>query len=121
MSLSIWVGVIGVCASALLSGWFRGRLRKAERYWLVGLAATVPAWIILLMVLLGELSAEHSEKGMKAVLAGGTAAGLLGVIATEFCVRRLKGCLAQVSGAFYWLLGTLALVPSWTFMLWRMW
>lgn len=119
MTLSIWVGIFGVLAGALASGCFRDRLGKPERYWLVGLAATAPAWIIALTVLLGGLSGENPDKGMKALLALSTAGGLLGVIATEFCVRWLKARPAEAPGAVYWLLGTAALMPSWGFMLWR--
>ena len=119
VTLSIWVGIFGVLAGALASGCFRDRLGKPERYWLVGLAATAPAWIIALTVLLGGLSGENPDKGMKALLALSTAGGLLGVIATEFCVRWLKARPAEAPGAVYWLLGTAALMPSWGFMLWR--
>ncbi len=119
MTLSIWIGVIGVLAGALASACLRDRLGKPERYWMVGLAATAPAWIIALMVLLGGLSGENPDKGMKALLALSTASGLLGVIVTEFCVRRLKARPATVPGAVYWFLGAVALLPSWGFMLWR--
>lgn len=119
MTLSIWVGVFGVLAGALVSGCFRDRLRKPERYWLVGLAAAAPAWIIALTVLLGGLSGENPDKSMKALLALSTAGGLLGVIVTEFCVRWIKARTVAAPGVAYWFLGTAALLPSWGFMLWR--
>ena len=119
MTLSIWVGLFGVLAGALGSAWLRDRFGEPERYWLVGLAAAAPAWIIALTVLLGGLSGEDPDKGMKALLAAATASGLLGVIATEFCVRWLKARPATVPGAVYWFLGAAALLPSWGFMLWR--
>ena len=119
MTLSIWVGVFGVLSGALVSGCFRDRLRKPERYWLVGLAAASPAWIIALTVLLGGLSGENPDKGMKALLALSTAGGLLGVIVTEFCVRWIKARTVAAPGVAYWFLGTAALLPSWGFMLWR--
>ncbi len=119
MTLSIWVGIIGVLAGALASACLRDRLGKPERYWLVGLAAAAPAWILALLVLLGGLSGENPDKGMKALLALSTASGLLGVIATEFCVRWLKARPAAVPATVYWFLGTVALMPSWGFILWR--
>lgn len=119
MTLSIWVGVFGVLAGALASACLRHRLDKPERYWLVGLAAAAPAWIIALTVLLGGLSGENPDKSMKALLALSTASGLLGVIVTEFCVRWIKARPAAAPGVVYWFLGTAALLPSWGFMLWR--
>lgn len=119
VTLSIWVGLFGVLAGALASACLRDRLGKPERYWLVGLAAAAPAWIIALMVLLGGISGENPDKGMKALLALSTAGGLLGVIVTEFCVRWLKARPATAPAAVYWFLGTVALMPSWGFILWR--
>ncbi len=119
MTLSIWLGVLGVLAGALAAACFRGRLRKPERYWFVGLAATGPAWIIALMVLLGGISGENPDKGMKALLALSTAGGLIGVIATEFCVRWIKAQTATAPPVVYWFLGTVALLPSWGFLLWK--
>lgn len=119
MTLSIWIGIFGVLTGALVSGCFRGRLGKPERYWLVGLAATAPAWIIALTLLLGGLSGDNPDKSLKAFLALSTAGGLLGVIATEFCVRWLKRQAATVPGVLYWFLGTVALLPSWGVILWR--
>jgi len=119
LTLSVWVGVFGVLAGALVSACFRDRLGKPERCWLAGLAAAAPAWIIALTVLLGGISGENPDKGMKALLALSTASGLLGVIVTEFCVRWLKARPATAPGAVYWFLGAVALAPSWGFMLWR--
>ncbi len=119
MTLSIWIGIIGIAVGALATACFRDRLGKPERYWLVGLAATAPAWIVALMVLLGGISGENPDKGMKALLALSTAGGLLGVIVTEFCVRWLKARPAAAPAAVYWFLGTVALMPSWGFILWR--
>ena len=119
MTLSIWVGLLGVLAGALVSGCFRDRLGRPERYWLVGLAATAPAWIIALTALLEGLSGENPDKSLKAFLAASSAAGLLGVIATEFCVRWLKAQAAEAPAVLYWFLGTAALLPSWGLILWR--
>ena len=106
VTLSIWIGIVGVLAGALATACFRDRLGKPERYWLVGLAAT-------------GISGENPDKGMKALLALSTAGGLLGVIVTEFCVRWLKARPAAAPAAVYWFLGTVALMPSWGFILWR--
>ena len=119
MTLSIWVGIFGVLAGALISWCFRGRLGKPERYWLVALAATAPAWIIALTALLDGLSGDHPDKTLKAFLVASTAGGLLGVIATEFCVRWLKAQTAVAPAVVYWFLGTVALLPSWGLLLWR--
>ncbi len=119
MTLSIWVGVFGVLAGVLVSWRFRDRLRKPERYWLVGLAATAPAWIIALTALLDGLSGDPPDKTLRAFLAASSAGGLLGVIATEFCVRWLKAQTTKAPALLYWFLGTVALVPSWGLILWR--
>ena len=119
MTLSIWVGVFGVLAGALVSACFRERLGRPERYWLVGLAAAAPAWIIALITLLDGLSGDDPDKTLKAFLVASSAAGLLGVIATEFCVRWLKAQTAEGPAVLYWFLGTVALLPSWGLILWR--
>ena len=119
MTLSIWVGVFGVLAGALVSGCFRDRLRKPERYWLVGLAAAAPAWIIALTVLLGGLSGENPDKGMKALSRALDRRRPSGRHRHEFCVRWIKARTVAAPGVAYWFLGTAALLPSWGFMLWR--
>ena len=117
VTFSIWAGVSGVLAGALALTCFRGRLGNPERYWLVGLLAVAPAWVIALTVLLGGLSGEDPDKSLKAFLAASSACALLGVIVTEFCVRRLE----LRSPVLHWLLGAAALMPSWGIILWRVW
>lgn len=117
VTFSIWAGVSGVLAGALALTYFRGRLGSPERYWLVGVAAVAPAWVIALTVLLGGLSGEDPDKTLKAFLAASSACALLGVIVTEFCARRLQ----LRSPVLHWLLGAAALMPSWGLILWRVW
>ncbi len=119
MTLSIWVGVLGIVAGAAAAVYFRERLAKPEFLWLVGLGAMAPAWLLALTGLLDGLSGENPDKGLKAFLALSSASALIGVIATEFCVRWLKARAAWLPRALYWLLGTVALLPSWGVLLWR--
>ena len=118
MTLSIWVGLFGIVTGAGATVFFRDRLRRPEFLWLVGLAAMAPAWLIALTGLLDGLSGDDPDKGLKALLALSSAAALIGVIATEFCVRWLKARVSRAPRALYWLLGTVALAPSWGLILW---
>ncbi|MCY4488793.1 MAG: hypothetical protein OXF11_16990 [Deltaproteobacteria bacterium] len=119
MTLSIWVGLFGIVAGAVAAVYFRKRLGKPEFLWMVGLAALAPGWLIALTGLLDGLSGENPDKGLKAFLALSSAAALIGVIATEFCVRWLKAHAAWAPRVLYWLLGAVALLPSWVLLLWR--
>ncbi len=119
MTLSIWVGLFGVLVGAAAAVYFRDRLVKPEFLWMVGLAAMAPAWLIALTGLLDGLSGVNPDKGLKAFLALSSAAALIGVIATEFCVRWLKTRATWAPRLVYWLLGIVALLPSWGLLLWR--
>ena len=52
------------------------------------------------------MSGDNPDKTLKAFLVAASSAGLLGVIATEFCVRWLKTQAATAPGVLYWFLGT---------------
>ena len=119
VTLSIWVGILGVLVAAVAAVYFRERLGRPEFLWMVGLAAMGPAWLIALTGLLDGLSGENPDKGLKAFLALSSAAALIGVIATELCERWLKARAAWAPRVLYWLLGSVALLPSWCLLLWR--
>ena len=105
----------GVLLSGLAVALFGKRLGSPERHWLLGIAALAPAWFVSLLVFLTKL--ESADKEVRVYLAGASAAALLGVIGTEYCVRYLQSRSWVRQRVMFWLLGIAALVPSWIVLL----
>lgn len=116
MAWSAALGLLGVAASGLAVA----RLRRQEdrwgplAYWLLGLAALFPAWLVVFVALLGSAS---PLPGASRVWILSSAAALLGVIATDAATRRLHESDRARSPVTYWLLGVVAFVPAWAFAL----
>lgn len=115
MIASIVLAGIGIVLSGLAVLLFGVKLGSPERHWFVGMGAMVPAWLVGFLVFLTGLAA--AEKGVRIYLAASSAAALLGVIGTEYGVRYLKSRSSVVHPAVFWLLGLIALVPSWLVLL----
>lgn len=88
MTVSAGLAAAGILLSGLVVALFGKRLGSPERHWLLGIGAVAPAWLVSLLVFLTRL--ESAEKEVRVYLAGASAAALLGVIGTEYCVRYLK-------------------------------
>ncbi len=94
---------------------FGRRFGSGEGYWLLGIAAIAPAWLVSLLGLLTGLAA--AEKSLRVYLVGASAAALLGVIATEYWVRRSRSNGHAWHPVRYWVLGIATLVPPWSVLL----
>ena len=115
MGLSIGLATLGVVVSGLVMGIFGNKFATPERYWLLGIAAMAPAWLVSLLGFLTGLAA--GEKSLRIYLVGASAAALLGVIGTEYSVRRSRLASPGWHPWIYWALGLAALVPSWSVLL----
>lgn len=93
------------------------KLRKPrwnpERYWLFGMAALFPAWLV---AFLGFLTLTAGALPKSAFI-GSSALPLVGAIITDAVVRRLRESGRDHQPMTYWLLGVTALVPGWIFVL----
>ena len=116
---SIILGVLGLFATAAgvpyLSGWVSNW--GPRQYWLVGLMALFPAWLIAFLGLLPSyVGPEYDPLPRSALLSSVVA--LLGVVFTDTAVRRLDKSRYFLSPFTYWLLGATGLVPGWVVALW---
>jgi len=112
---SVGAGLVGVIGT-----WFGiTRLDRAashrplEVYWVVGMAALCPAWLIAVLGLLGRTKGRFPDMSVAAwwILSG--AAALLGVIVTDAMVRRLRESGERYRPARYWILGVGTFFPAW--------
>ena len=116
--VSLWIAGLGCVTSALIAVYFKKVFRAPVQRWFLGLSGLLPTWVFSLLMLLGALKGAEGERVLKVFLMSSSAAAVLGAIATEFGVRYL-GRKASLTGQVYldWLLGALALVPSWAILL----
>lgn len=113
--MSVGLAILGVVSSVLVMAVYGSRFGSPERYWFLGIAAMAPAWLVSLLEFLTGLAA--AEKSLRLYLVGASAAALLGVIGTEYCVRYFRSSSAGWHPLIYWALGMASLVPSWGILL----
>ena len=113
--LSIIVGALGLAGTSIWLG-YHSRQRQSvglQRYWYVGLAALLPAW---LLAFLGVLTPPAGQEAFDTLPTAGIrsiTASLLGIILTDWAVRRLRASQRAPAPVIYWLLGVAALAPAW--------
>lgn len=110
---SLAAGLAGILASGGATLLLGGRRRLlAHHYWALGLAALFPAWLMAFIAILQATPGGQDTPLPPAGLFASSVA-LLGVIATEFLVRRLNHRGRTRSPWSFWGLGALALAPGW--------
>jgi hypothetical protein len=104
---SIAIGIAGVLVSAAAKSYIRVDARRA---WVLGLAGLFPAWLFAFLTLIDPASRSVVDIPLppRALMSSG--AGLLGVIATDYYLRRSGGAVKPMNG---WMLGWVALLPAW--------
>lgn len=108
------LGVAGILGTWALRRFLRGKIPTWQPHypWFLGVAALLPSWLFLFLGLIEVPTPETADDPLppRAILSSGAA--LLGVIATEFLVRRLQKSERDLGDAAYWILGLLSLLPA---------
>ena len=119
ISWSIIAGVVGVLGTVgVTMRMARAQPhRSPEPYWLLGLAALFPAWLLAFLALLGRLGGRFPERSVMAWWVLSSAAALVGLILTDRMVRQLRESGRRYPPARYWLLGAGAFLPAWILVL----
>jgi len=104
---SLIIAGAGVLASAIAAAY---AAKDARQAWMLGLAAIFPAWLVAFLTLVDPASRSAVDVPLppRALLSSG--AGLLGVIATDYWLRKAE---SRPTVVFAWLVGWIALVPAW--------
>ncbi len=112
---SVVTGLVGLLATWLGVGRLDRRAPHLPRevYWVLGMVAVFPAWLIAVWGLLDRMPGRFPETSATAwwVLSG--AAALLGVLLADATVRRLRESSQQYPPARYWVVGVGTFVPAW--------
>lgn len=87
-------------------------------YWLLGLAALLPAWLIALLGLLGPTPIV-GRPGIvwEVAFISSSAGALVGLLASDAALRRAAGSAGGGRPITAWLLGAGALAPAWAITL----
>ncbi len=112
---SVIVGLVGILGTGAALFYRQGKASewKPQHYWFLGLAGLFPAWLVAFLALLEPVAQQAAETPLppKALLSSG--AGLLGIIATDYLLRRLQKSGSALPSVTYWVLGVVALLPAW--------
>jgi hypothetical protein len=108
------IAVVGILGTGTAAGYFQGKVERwrPQYSWFLGLIALLPVWLLRFFAILLPATKEAGDVPLppRAILASGFA--LLGVIASDFLVRRVQRSGAIRSGLVFWLLGVIALLPA---------
>lgn len=109
---SLWAGLLGVFGSGAGVVLFGRRGIPSTGYWLLGLTALLPAWLLAFWGLLGS-SVGRTEVSSAVSWILSSSAGLLGVIITDAVARHLREVRGDQRPLVHWVLGVAALGPAW--------
>lgn len=112
---SLLVGLLGVVATRVGLGFLAVGPgdREPHVYWVLGLLAPVPAWLIVFWILLGPSPKLRPDIVSDGAWILSTAAGLIGAILTEGLVRRRSESGTDYPPLSYWRLGLFGGAPAW--------
>ena len=112
---SVVAGAVGMLASWGGTAYVSARKRGASPhlYWIPGLAALLPAWLLAFLGLLGPSPAGRPEGSLGVSFIMSSSAALFGIIVTDGAVRRLSASEGGRRPLTYWRLGLAALLPAW--------
>lgn len=86
--------------------------RKPHHCWLVGLAGLFPAWLVSFLALLQPVTQGAADVPLPPRALFSSGAGLCGIIATDYLLRRMQKSGRAPAPLASWLLGLVALLPA---------
>ncbi|MFQ5847390.1 MAG: hypothetical protein ACE5IQ_06895 [Candidatus Methylomirabilales bacterium] len=109
---SLVASVVGLAGTAALVAVMRRQRPQwgPERYWVLGMAALFPAWLI---AFLGSIAPPGGEFASKPLFIFSSALPLLGAIATDALLRRQRNTGHPWRPLGSWVLGLVAILPGW--------
>ena len=108
------IGIVGVLASGAAVYYLQAKHPewKAQHYWFLGLAGLFPAWLVAFLSLLPAATRAGVDTPLPPRALFSSVAGLLGVIATDYLLRRLQKSGYALRPLTYWLIGWTAFIPA---------
>jgi hypothetical protein len=110
---SLGLAVLGLVASRWSATLLLRRASAAmpRVFWVTGLPAFLPAWLVPFVSLLG--AADSAQGPPRTAFLAASAAGILGVVASDTLFNREERRPAGARTLVCWLLGAGALAPAW--------
>jgi hypothetical protein len=118
-NISVILGVLGIIASSAAVFYLNQKGGDARQCWLVGLAGLFPAWLIAFLTVIQPASQSAVDVPLPPRALFSSAIGLIGVIATDYLIRRAQQTGRELSPFLAWVMGWVALVPAWLIVLGR--
>jgi hypothetical protein len=114
---SLLLGLAGVVGTGAFLQFLRKKdpERKLQHYWILGLLALFPAWLIAFLTVIEPATEQAVDVPLPPPALFSSGAGLLGIIATDYLLRRRQK--PGTTPFIWWALGWLALVPAWVVLL----
>ena len=108
------IGIVGVLASGIAVFYLQARHPdwKPQHYWFLGLAGLFPAWLVAFLSLLPTVTRPGADIPLPPRALFSSVAGLLGVIATDYLLRRLQKSGYALRPFTTWLIGWAAFIPA---------
>jgi hypothetical protein len=109
--VSLIVGIAGVLASGVAVFFLKDR--PPRHTWLLGIAGLFPAWLIAFLTVIQPASQSPVDVPLPPRALLSSAAGLIGIIATDYWLRRSQQSGRALSPLTWWLIGLAVLLPAW--------
>jgi hypothetical protein len=112
---SIVLAVLGMIGTGAVIPYLKRRLShpSSYHYWLLGLSALFPAWLVAFVSLLPSSTAGADRIPLPRPALFSSAAIFFGIILTDYVLRRMNRAGRVYKPVTYWLLGVAALLPGW--------
>lgn len=112
---SLITGIVGILGSGVALFYLQGKVPnwRPQQSWLLGLAGLFPAWLIAFLNMLQPASQSAVDVPLPPRALFSSAVGLMGVIATDYLLRRLQRSGRILPPVACWIIGWVALLPAW--------
>ncbi|HEY2989057.1 MAG TPA: hypothetical protein VGL11_15100 [Candidatus Binatia bacterium] len=109
--VSLIIAVVGVFASGVAVVFLKDR--PPRHSWLLGIAGLFPAWLIAFLTVIQPASQSAVDVPLPPRALLSSAAGLIGIIATDYLLRRSQESGRVLTAVMWWMIGWASLVPAW--------